>query len=253
MLARLPPQLQMISLGHLPTVRRRLEHRSWSIGRWVGAVVALIVAMTAGPVLALRFVAPPTTAFIQRNEANIRAQGKEPHIAQIWVPSAAISSNLKRAVIASEDQKFLTHWGFDADAIGDAVEDSLEGKLGRGASTITQQTAKNLFLWSGRSFFRKGLEVYFTILLEAFLSKKRILEIYLNIAEFGPNTYGAEAASRRYFDKPASQLSLQEAATMAAVLPAPRLRSIAQPNPRTISRASWIQSQVLLQGAVDSL
>ena len=146
--------------------------------------------------------------------------------------------------MASEDQRFPKHSGFDFDEIVDALEDSADGEPMRGASTITQQVAKNLFLWPGRSFARKGIEAYFTVLLEALWPKRRILEVYLNIAEFGPGVFGASAASTRFFAKPARSLDREEAARLAAVLPAPRRLHAARPSAYLRTRTARIERAI---------
>ena len=148
------------------------------------------------------------------------------------------------AVVAAEDQKFADHFGFDLDSIRQSVENYADGESLRGASTITQQVAKNLYLWSGRSFFRKGIEAYFTVLIEATLSKQRILEIYLNIAEFGPGVYGVRAASKRYFGKAPNELNDSEAALLAAVLPNPKQLHAENPSAYVQGRQSWIVKQM---------
>ena len=148
--------------------------------------------------------------------------------------------SLPIAVVAAEDQKFSGHMGFDVASIRQSVDDYSQGRLLRGASTISQQVAKNLYLWPSRSFLRKGIEAYFTALLEAMLSKQRILEIYLNIAEFGPGIYGAGAASSSYFGKTPSALEDAEAALLAAVLPSPRRLRVSQPSSYLLERQTWI-------------
>lgn len=155
-----------------------------------------------------------------------------------WLPYDRISPQLAVAVIAAEDQKFPTHFGFDFDAIFDAVSERRNRP--RGASTITQQVAKNLFLWPGRSLLRKGIEAYFALVLEALYPKSRILEIYLNVAEFGPNVFGAGEASRLHFGKHASQLTASEAALLAAILPNPARLSASQPSEYVHERAGQI-------------
>src|SRR5690606_3150412 len=146
--------------------------------------------------------------------------------------------------IASEDQRFAQHHGFDLEAIRDAAERNARGGRLRGASTISQQTAKNLFLWGGRSWVRKGLEAWYTLLIEALWPKQRILEVYVNIAEFGDGVYGAQAASQRFFGKDASALTAAEAARLAAVLPSPRRYSAANPGPYVQRRTGQIQRQM---------
>jgi monofunctional biosynthetic peptidoglycan transglycosylase len=161
-----------------------------------------------------------------------------------WVPREEISLHLQLAVIASEDQNFMNHNGFDYEAIQEAIEDNKQGKRVRGASTISQQTAKNVFLWPSRNWLRKGLEVYFTFLIETFWSKQRILEVYLNSIEMGQGVYGAEAASRHWFNKPASQLNPFEAAAIAAILPNPRQYRANPASGYIEGRKAWIVRQM---------
>lgn len=155
-----------------------------------------------------------------------------------------IPRHMALAVVAAEDQNFPHHFGFDVDAITRAVEHNEKGRTVRGASTISQQVAKNLFLWSGRSYVRKGLEAGLTVLIELLWPKKRILEVYLNIAEFGDGTYGVNAAARRFFNKPPDRLTAQEAALLAAVLPSPKRSSATHPSAYVRQRAQWIQTQM---------
>jgi monofunctional biosynthetic peptidoglycan transglycosylase len=168
----------------------------------------------------------------------------EEKIQHTWVPMKEISRHLQLGVIASEDQNFLKHNGFDFEAIEKAIEEHQKGKRMRGASTISQQTAKNVFLWPGRNWLRKGLEVYFTFLIETFWSKERILEIYLNSIEMGKGIYGAEAAAQYWFNKSAVNLSVYQAAAIAAILPNPR-EYRAQPTSNYINqRKNWIVRQM---------
>jgi monofunctional biosynthetic peptidoglycan transglycosylase len=194
----------------------------------------LVVLLSVLIVLPLRWINPPTTAFMLQDESGIRPLQHE------WVDWADIGDAIPIAMVASEDQKFAGHRGFDVESIRDSVVEYAEGQSLRGASTITQQVAKNLYLWSGRSFLRKGIEAYFTALLEAMLPKRRILEIYLNIAEFGPGVYGAGAASRSYFDKAPSALEDAEAALLATALPNPKQLHVERPSPYMRERQSWI-------------
>ncbi|GGW90835.1 monofunctional biosynthetic peptidoglycan transglycosylase [Salegentibacter mishustinae] len=171
-------------------------------------------------------------------------ENPEEEIRHSWVPRQDISRHLQLSVIASEDQNFVKHNGFDFEAIEKAIEDNQKGKRVRGASTISQQTAKNVFLWPGRNWFRKGLEVYFTFLIETFWSKERILEVYLNSIEMGRGVYGAEAAAQHWFNKSAANLSIYEAAAIAAVLPNPR-EYRANPASNYINqRKNWIVRQM---------
>ncbi|MHA6279049.1 monofunctional biosynthetic peptidoglycan transglycosylase [Salinimicrobium sp. CAU 1759] len=167
-----------------------------------------------------------------------------------WVPMEKISNNLKVAVIASEDQNFPNHNGFDYEAIKKAMEENKKGKRLRGASTISQQTAKNVFLWPQRSWFRKGLEVYFTFLIELFWSKERILEVYLNSIEMGKGIYGAEAAARVWFGKSAENLTAYEAAAIAAILPNPRQYNAKPASSYIQGRQGWIVRQMRNLGPI---
>ncbi len=207
--------------------------------------IALLVVGSAGTVLAWRWIDPATTSFIlQRKASELMAGGSARDVEHKWVDWQAISPQAGIAVIASEDQRFADHWGFDLDSIQDAIEERQSGGRLRGASTITQQVAKNLFLWSGGSWVRKGFEAYVTVLIEMFWSKQRILEVYLNIAQFGDRTFGVGAASRRFFGKRAGALNAREAALLAAVLPNPVRMRVDDPSPYVRKRARWIQSQM---------
>jgi len=161
-----------------------------------------------------------------------------------WVPLAQITPQAALAVVAAEDQKFPDHWGFDLKAIKNAVENNTRGRRLRGASTLTQQVARNLFLWQGRSYLRKGLEAWFTLLLEIFWSKQRILEVYLNIAETGPQTFGIQAAAKRYFGRSAGTLTREQAALIAAVLPNPLRFHADRPSGYVLSRRDHILQQM---------
>lgn len=210
----------------------------------------LCLLLAAAPILlvaALRFIDPPGSAFMLAYA--LQRTTDQPPLRHDWVPLEGLSPQLQMAVIASEDQRFAEHAGFDIDAIRDALEDG----SGRGASTITQQVAKNLFLWSDRSWLRKGLEAGFTACIETLWPKRRILEVYLNIAEFGPGIYGAEAAARHYFGKSAHQLTLDEAARLAAILPSPRRYSVRDPGPVVAQRVAWIIRQVRQLGGTAAL
>jgi monofunctional biosynthetic peptidoglycan transglycosylase len=160
-----------------------------------------------------------------------------------WVPLEQISPNLVRSVIASEDNEFCRHWGFDFKEMEDAWKDSKRGGRLRGASTISQQTAKNVFLWSGRSWIRKGMEAYFTLMIEGLWPKRRIMEVYLNVIEWGPGVFGAEAAARRWFGKSASKLTRLEAARLAAILPSPKRYRANPPGPYVNDRGYTISAR----------
>lgn len=210
--------------------------------QWAWKLFTGLLLVTLLVPLLLRWVPPPVSAFM------LHADASRPAIRYRWVPGRHISPYLPIAVVAAEDQQFPQHWGFDFRAISSALEENKRRRRPRGASTITQQVAKNLFLWSGRSYFRKGLEAYFTVIIELLWPKRRILEVYLNIAQFGPNVFGVEAASRFYFQKPASQLDKSEAALLAAVLPNPRRLKVAEPSDYVRQRVGQIEQQMDLLG-----
>jgi monofunctional biosynthetic peptidoglycan transglycosylase len=224
---------------------RRWRRRIRRLITLVMLSVLLLMLASAGAVLAWRWMDPATTSFIlQRKVSELMAGGSARDVEQRWVAWDAISPYAGIAVIASEDQRFAEHWGFDLDSIQDAIEEREGGGRSRGASTISQQVAKNLFLWPGRSWLRKGLEAYFTVLIELLWSKQRILEVYLNVAQFGDRIFGVDAASRRFFGKRASALSAREAALLAAVLPNPMRMRADDPSPYVRERARWIQRQM---------
>ncbi|HEY8156531.1 MAG TPA: monofunctional biosynthetic peptidoglycan transglycosylase [Myxococcota bacterium] len=214
----------------------------------LAAQVALgILIATAVPVIVLRWVPPLTSSIMLQREIRARVTGERGFVLRHhWVPLRQISPDLAIAVVAAEDQKFPLHSGFDWGSIGDVISEGDERP--RGASTLTQQVAKNLFLWPGRSLVRKGLEAWFTVLLETLWPKRRILEVYLNVAEFGPGVYGAGAASERFFGKPAASLDRREAALLAAVLPSPRRLRAADPSAYVERRAAWIERSVARLG-----
>jgi len=191
--------------------------------------------------LLFRFINPPATPLMLIRVVENIADGKKPSITKDWVSLKQISPNLVLAVIASEDNNFESHYGVDFKAIEKATKLNSRGKKIRGASTITQQTAKNAFLWPARTYVRKGLELYFTGLIELLWGKKRIMEVYLNVIEMGDGIYGAEAASMNYFHKPAKNLTRSEAASIAAVLPNPRRWHPDKPTAYIAKKIAWIQ------------
>ncbi len=199
--------------------------------RWTVRVVAVIVAIplvwlayVAACVGWYRYYAPRETAFMAQRMDEARAKNPKVRLRYTWVPWERISPNLKRAMIAAEDAKFTEHWGFDWDGIRHAIEkNERRGRVVAGGSTITQQLAKNLFLSPEKSYVRKAEEAVVTVLLEGLLPKRRILELYLNVIEWGNGVFGAEAAAQRYFGIPASRLSAEQAARLAAMAPSPRL------------------------------
>ncbi|MEO9522292.1 monofunctional biosynthetic peptidoglycan transglycosylase [Marinobacter alexandrii] len=213
-------------------IRRSLSKLAWLLA---GALLLLMAV-----IILLRFVNPPTSSFMLGHRLSLPDQA----LYQRWVPLSEISPWMPLAVVASEDQRFPEHWGVDFAAIRTALAEYEAGEGLRGASTITQQTAKNLFLWNGRSFVRKALEAGLALGIEGLWPKKRIMEVYLNIAEFGPGVYGVEAASRRYFGVSASQLSSIQSARLAAVLPNPKSLSAIAPSAYVWERVSWIRGQM---------
>lgn len=203
------------------------------------------LALTSAIVLALRWIDPPTTSFMVRDRAAAAARDDQHYrLRHRWIEGSQISSQLKVAVIAAEDQTFPDHHGFDLQSINDALEDRERGRRVRGASTISQQVAKNLFLWSGQSWLRKGLEAYFTVLIEALWPKQRILEVYLNIAEFGRGVFGVGAAADVFYRKSPARLNAHEAALLAAVLPSPKRMRVNAPSRYVRSRQQWILGQM---------
>ena len=232
----------------------RGKSRLGRIARAVVSILLLFVALSVGAVALFRWVDPPYSAFMA--EAQIAAwTSRDPSYVfrHSWVDLHRISPNLPLAVVASEDQKFPEHWGFDVESIEKAYALNQHSHHVRGASTISQQVAKNLFLWSGRSYFRKALEAYFTLLIEGCWPKKRILEIYLNVAEFGYGIYGAEAAAQHFFHKSAARLSRADAAVLAAVLPNPVRFSAAAPSRYVQQRRDWILRQMQALGGAEML
>jgi monofunctional glycosyltransferase len=229
---------------------------SWlsRFARWILWLVLICVAVSVLAVVSLRWINPPFTAFMAQTQIGAWLARDSTYVFRHrWVDLTQISPNLALAVVASEDQKFPEHWGFDVEAIEKAYELNQHSHRVRGASTISQQVAKNLFLWSGRSYFRKGLEAYFTVLIEASWPKRRILEIYLNVAEFGYGTYGAEAAAQRFFHLPAARLTRSDCAVLAAVLPNPQLYSAAMPGAYVQKRRDWILGQMQALGGPEML
>jgi monofunctional biosynthetic peptidoglycan transglycosylase len=208
-------------------------------------VALLLVAVApALPIGLMRFVPPLGTALMAERWLEARSEERSFELSYHWVPLGRISPALRAAVVVSEDQRFYQHRGFDWKSMGDAIGEWRDGARLRGASTITQQLAKNLFLWPGRSLFRKGLEAWLTFWIEVLWPKARILEVYLNVVELGDGVFGAEAASHRYFGIPAAHLGRPQAALLAAILPSPRRSSIAHPSGTLRERQRWILRQI---------
>jgi len=218
---------------------------------WVAAVFVLSSGLT---VLFLNWFNPPVTSFInEKSPSSVWLFKNYDGLSQTWIPLEKVSDNFLLAVIASEDQRFFSHFGFDVKEIKNAVEERIKKKRIRGASTITQQTAKNLFLWGGKDFIRKGLEAYYALLMELLMTKERILEIYVNVAELGEHLYGVEAAANYYFNKPAKDMNASEAALLAAVLPNPIKYDVKNPSEFLIERKERILLQMENLGSIDLL
>ncbi len=222
------------------------------MGRVLRVLAWALLGLVAGSVLlvaVLRFVDPPLSSFMLQDRIGALANGgRDYRFRHEWVDWQSISPHAAVAVVAAEDQKFATHLGFDLEAIDRAMRHNQRGKRIRGGSTISQQVAKNLFLWPGQNLVRKGIEAWFTLWIEVFWPKQRILEVYLNIAEFGRGTWGVGAASRRFFHKPAKQLTRPEAALLAAVLPNPRRFRVDAPSGYVLRRQRWILRQMAALG-----
>ena len=225
-----------------PVFRRPLLIR---LLRSLALLVLAWLALSWLLVLVLRFVPPWTSAVMLERRLGAWVHGEQDfQLRQHWVPWQQVSPWAPLAMVAGEDQKFPYHHGFDFDSIHNAIDAADDGRRLRGASTISQQTAKNLFLWNGRSFVRKGLEAYFTVLIELTWPKQRILEVYMNIAELGNGIYGVGAASEAYFHTSPAGLGPAQAAQLAAVLPSPRRLHADRPSAYVLRRAAWIRQQM---------
>ena len=223
--------------------------------KWIAFAILACVVLSVLAVVTLRWVDPPTSAFMFETRLNALSEGDRTYRTDYrWVSLENISPHAAIAVVASEDQQFPFHAGFDLNSIRESVRASEKGKKKlRGASTISQQVAKNLFLWNSYSFVRKGLEAWLTVLMELTWPKERILEVYLNIAQFGKGIYGVEAASSRFFHKPAAHLTSSEAATLAAVLPNPIKMHAERPSVYVSERRDQILGQMRALGGASYL
>jgi monofunctional biosynthetic peptidoglycan transglycosylase len=218
--------------AHTSGKTRRLGSTGALLVKAAAAATVAAAAASIVLILQLRWFTPPTSAFmLQQRMAGVRVHYQ-------WVPLERISPYAALAVISSEDQRFFDHWGFDLKAITKAIKENRSRSTPRGASTISQQVAKNLFLWPGKSYLRKGIESYLTLLMELLWPKERILEVYLNIAEMGRGVFGVEAAARRFFGKSAARLNMRQAATLAAVLPSPNHLSANRPS-EYVQQRTW--------------
>ena len=215
---------------------------------WKATIWFFIISVAS--VIFFRWVPIPVTPLMLIRCVEQKVDGKAMKLNKKWVSFEEISPNLQLGVVCSEDQNFIKHNGFDFDAITRAMEYNENHKKTRGASTISQQTAKNVFLWTGRSWVRKGFEVYFTFLIETFWNKQRIMEVYLNVIEMGDGIYGAQAAAKTFFNKDAKYLTKNESALITAVLPNPIKFSVARPSGYILQRQAWIIHQMALWGGV---
>ena len=219
----------------------RLLRIIWKTSLWF-----LIISVAS--VIVFRWVPIPVTPLMLIRCVEHKMDDKEMKLEKDWVPLEELSPHLQLAVVCTEDQNYLKHNGFDFGAIEKAIKHNKTGKRKRGASTISQQVAKNVFLWPGRSWIRKGFEVYFTFLIEVFWSKERIMEVYLNVAEMGDGIYGAEAASKIYFKKSAKDISKRQAASLAVVLPNPLKFNAKKPTAYLNKRIDWTLQQMRFWG-----
>ena len=218
------------------------------IFRWFWKAMLWFFGLSVVSVIVFKWVPIPFTPLMVTRIVEFKMDGGDAIYSHDWVPLEEISPNLQKAVIASEDGNFLKHSGFDFKAMQKAFKNNNRGKKLKGGSTISQQTAKNVFLWQGRSYLRKGLEAYFTLMIELIWGKKRIIEVYLNIAETGKMTFGVEAASRKYYGHSAEELSTTEAARLAACLPNPIRFSVASPSGYVNKRTQTIKRQMKALG-----
>ena len=212
------------------------------IGKVLLEVALWFFVLSVVSTILFRFIPIPVTPLMLQRVLEQKMDGKEAKITKDWIPLEEISASMPLAVITSEDQNFEEHFGFDLEAIEKAQQynEKHKGKKVKGASTISQQTAKNVYLWPSRSWIRKGFEVYFTFLIEVLWSKERIMEVYLNVIEMGPGIYGAEAAAQYYFHKPAKKLTNNEAALIASILPNPIKWSASKPTLYIQRKKNWI-------------
>jgi monofunctional biosynthetic peptidoglycan transglycosylase len=217
---------------------------------WIVKIAISFVVISVVSVILFRWIPVPFTPLMVIRSIEQLADGEKAVLSHQWVSLDKISNNLVKAVIVSEDQKFIRHFGFDFEAIEKAFEGNQKGRKIKGGSTITQQTAKNVFLWPQRSYIRKSFEMYFAFLIEVFWSKERILEVYLNSIEMGNGIYGAEAAAQHWFRKPAAKLTKYEAASIAAILPNPRKYKAKGSSNYVERRKNWIMRQMGYLGSL---
>lgn len=218
--------------------RKSRSSKRGFVGRWLKRLIVFVLLLSILPMIALRFVDPPTSSFIELNKRNHNT-----NIKQQWVDIDDVSLYFPNAVVASEDQQFPNHYGFDLEQIKLVLKQDGTSPS-RGASTISQQTVKNLFLWPGRSLLRKGLEAWLVVWMELIVPKKRILELYINYAQFGRSVFGVEAAAQHYFNISSADLTPEQSALIAASLPTPSRSNPAQPSKYLQERADYILDQM---------
>jgi monofunctional glycosyltransferase len=216
--------------------------------RIIFKIILWFFILSIGSAIIFRWVPIPITPLMIKRCIEQKTDGKPMKLKKDWVSLEEIAPHMQLAVVCSEDQNFLMHFGFDFKALKKAMVNNTKGKKLRGGSTISQQTAKNVYLWDGRNYVRKAFEVYFTLLIEVFWSKERIMEVYLNVIEFGDGIYGAEAAAQYYFKKPASKLSREEAAILATLLPSPRKYGKVINGNYVQGRKLWVLQQMRFWG-----
>lgn len=227
--------------------------RILNIFKWILKFAVIFFVSTVLLVFAMRWINPVTSSIMIQRQISGLFKGEFELIKYHWVNYNNVSKFMPIAIVAAEDQNFPKHFGFDFKQIEKALKENQRGRRVRGASTITQQVAKNLFLWEGKSFVRKGIEAYFTLLIELLWNKQRILEVHMNIAEMGDKIFGVGTASVTYFKKPASKLTISQAALLAAILPNPLKYSAVKPSGYVRGRQNWIVRQINSLGGPDYL
>ncbi|SBR46820.1 MULTISPECIES: monofunctional biosynthetic peptidoglycan transglycosylase [unclassified Halomonas] len=234
-------------------LKRTLRRSAGLLWWWVWRGVFLFVVVSVSLVMLFRVVPPPGSMVMVERKIQSWVNSEPIQLQREWRSWSQLSDSAKVAVMAAEDQRFPHHHGFDIAELRRALQASREGGRLRGASTISQQTAKNVFLWTGRSWVRKGLEAWFTVLIELIWGKQRILEVYLNVAEWDTGVFGLEAAAQHYFGVSASGLTERQASLLAAILPSPLTRSAALPDPQVEQRSQWVRQQMRNLGGPEYL
>lgn len=241
---QIPEQNPLYSEKRFPKIlKKTVAIVKWAAICFFGSTLLAVILFS--------FINPPVTPLMIKRAVTKNNKGEFPGIHKEWVSYNEIAPHMVHAVVAAEDNRFAEHWGIDVEAVQKAVDYNKNHRRKRGASTISQQVAKNVFLWPARTYIRKGFELYFTVMIETVWSKKRIMVVYLNVMETGDGLYGVEAAAQKYFHKPASKLTKGEAALIAACLPNPRNRNPAKPTSYLLRRQARILSLMRKIGPVD--